>query len=280
MRDGANSSGRLGWNQASAWRTPCTSPSRSLATSCDHAPAVRTSRSASTSRRSVRTRIASPVSSHPSTRSRAESTPPRASAPETWATMHRSGTTKPPSGWKTTSRSGGSRYAGNLAATSRPLNTSCGRSCSAHERRTPSAIASPPSTMPVTWRSCSPASASRSRQSSYARRRQRHVVRMLEVGEPDDAGEPVRRALVVEHVEALEPEHALPAAGEVVERRAPHSADTDDDDVVALCGRRHSDDQGQTLGRSSTPCDSSLTVGAGQCTPPPRPHPRDPVAAG
>ena len=35
-------------------------------------------------------------------------------------------------------------------------------------------------------------------------------------------------------VEALEPEDALPAAGEVVERRAPHAADSDDDDVVAL----------------------------------------------
>ena len=59
---------------------------------------------------------------------------------------------------------------------------------------------------------------------------------MLEVGEPDDAGEPVRRALVVEHVEALEPEHALPAPGEVVERRASHPPDSDDDGVEALCG--------------------------------------------
>ena len=35
-------------------------------------------------------------------------------------------------------------------------------------------------------------------------------------------------------VEALEPEHALAAAGEVVERRAAHPADPDDDDVVSL----------------------------------------------
>ena len=36
------------------------------------------------------------------------------------------------------------------------------------------------------------------------------------------------------HVEALEPEHALAAPGEVVERCAPHAADADDDRVVAL----------------------------------------------
>ena len=38
----------------------------------------------------------------------------------------------------------------------------------------------------------------------------------------------------MEEVEALEPEHALAAAREVIERRAPHPADSDDDDVVAL----------------------------------------------
>ena len=65
---------------------------------------------------------------------------------------------------------------------------------------------------------------------------QRHVVGMLEVREADDPREPVRRAVLVQEVEALEPEHALPAAGEVVERRAPHPADSDDDDVVALHG--------------------------------------------
>ena len=38
----------------------------------------------------------------------------------------------------------------------------------------------------------------------------------------------------MEQVETLDPEDALAAAGEVVERSAPHSADSDDDDVVAL----------------------------------------------
>ena len=63
---------------------------------------------------------------------------------------------------------------------------------------------------------------------------QGHVVRVLEVREADDPREAVGRALVVEDVEALEPEHALSAAGEVVERRASHPADSDDDDVVPL----------------------------------------------
>ena len=63
---------------------------------------------------------------------------------------------------------------------------------------------------------------------------ERHVVGVLEVREADDPRQPVRGALLVEEVEALEPEHALAAAGEVVERSAPHTADPDDDDVVPL----------------------------------------------
>ncbi len=63
---------------------------------------------------------------------------------------------------------------------------------------------------------------------------QRHVVGMLEVREADDPRQPVRRAVLVQEVEPLEPEHALPPAGEVVERRAPHPTDSDDHDVVAL----------------------------------------------
>jgi hypothetical protein len=49
----------------------------------------------------------------------------------------------------------------------------------------------------------------------------------------------------VRDVEALEAEHALAAASEVVQRGAPHPADSDDDDVVALghgsilCSVRH-----------------------------------------
>ena len=63
---------------------------------------------------------------------------------------------------------------------------------------------------------------------------ERHVVGVLEVREPDDACQSVRRAVLVEQVETLETEHVLAAASEVVERRAPHSADSDDDDVVPL----------------------------------------------
>ena len=64
--------------------------------------------------------------------------------------------------------------------------------------------------------------------------KQRHVGGVLEVAEPDDAGDPVRGAELVRNVEALQAEHALPAAGEVVERRAAHSADPHHDDVVSL----------------------------------------------
>ena len=38
----------------------------------------------------------------------------------------------------------------------------------------------------------------------------------------------------MEDVEALQPEHALPPSSEVVERRASHPADPDDDDVEPL----------------------------------------------
>ncbi len=66
---------------------------------------------------------------------------------------------------------------------------------------------------------------------------QRDVVRMLEVRESDDPRQTVRRALLVQEVEPLEPEHALAAPREVVQRRASHPADSDDDDVVPLHGR-------------------------------------------
>ena len=63
---------------------------------------------------------------------------------------------------------------------------------------------------------------------------ERHVVGMLEVREADDPGEPVRGAALVKQVEALESEDAPAATREVVERCAPHPADSDDDDVVSL----------------------------------------------
>ena len=57
---------------------------------------------------------------------------------------------------------------------------------------------------------------------------------MLEVGEPDDARDPVRGAELVGDLETLDAEHALAATGQVIQRRAPHAADADDDHVVAL----------------------------------------------
>ena len=74
---------------------------------------------------------------------------------------------------------------------------------------------------------------------------QRDVVGMLEVGEPDDPGEPVRGALLVRHVETLEPEDALAAPGKVIQRRAAHASDPDDDNVVALAHRRTDPTAGQ-----------------------------------
>ena len=63
---------------------------------------------------------------------------------------------------------------------------------------------------------------------------QRDVGRMFPVGEPDDAGEPVRGAELVDQIEALESEHPEAPAREVIQRGAPHAAEAEDDDVV--CG--------------------------------------------
>ena len=61
---------------------------------------------------------------------------------------------------------------------------------------------------------------------------QRHVRGMLPVGEPDDAREAVRGAVLVQEIEALETEHPTPAPGEMEERGAPHPAETYHDHVV------------------------------------------------
>ena len=55
---------------------------------------------------------------------------------------------------------------------------------------------------------------------------ERHVRGMLPVGEPDDAGEPVGRAVLVHEVEALESEHPQAPAGEMEQRRAAHPPET------------------------------------------------------
>ena len=98
----------------------------------------------------------------------------------------------------------------------------------------PRRSSAPPSTAPVTCSSCSPASALELAPELIGAPDEGHVRRVLEVGEPDDPRDPVRGAELVRDVEPLDTEHALPAAREVIQRRAPHPADSDDDDVVAL----------------------------------------------
>ena len=63
---------------------------------------------------------------------------------------------------------------------------------------------------------------------------ERDVGRVLVVGEPDDAGQAVRRAELVQQVVLLQAEHAPPAARQVVRRGGPHSAQADDDRVVSV----------------------------------------------
>ena len=63
---------------------------------------------------------------------------------------------------------------------------------------------------------------------------ERDVGRVLEVRETDDPRDSVRRPEVVRHLEALDAEHALAPPGQVVERGAPHSSDSDHDRVVPL----------------------------------------------
>ena len=62
----------------------------------------------------------------------------------------------------------------------------------------------------------------------------RHVMRALEIGEPDDPGQAVRRAHRVADVEALQPEHLQAALGKVPAGGGPHGADTGNDDVIAV----------------------------------------------
>ena len=96
-------------------------PGGSRATSCDQAPAVSTSRSASTTPRSVRTRTPFSPSSHSSTRSRVRR-PRRARARRRRARRcsARGAGSRRPAGRRPAS-SGGSRYAGNRRATSAPV---------------------------------------------------------------------------------------------------------------------------------------------------------------
>ena len=60
---------------------------------------------------------------------------------------------------------------------------------------------------------------------------QRHVGGVLEVAEPDDAGQAVRRPAVVARNVAVEPQDPHAAAGELIERSASHGAKAADDDI-------------------------------------------------
>src|SRR4051794_31360814 len=61
---------------------------------------------------------------------------------------------------------------------------------------------------------------------------QRDVAGMFSVGQPDDAGESVGGSVLVQQIEALQAQYLESPSGEMVERGAPHPAETHDDDVV------------------------------------------------
>ena len=61
---------------------------------------------------------------------------------------------------------------------------------------------------------------------------QRHVIRVLVIGQPDDAADAVGRAHRMGDVEPLQAENPLAAARQLEGGRAAHAADADDDDVI------------------------------------------------
>ena len=63
---------------------------------------------------------------------------------------------------------------------------------------------------------------------------QRHVGRVLVVGEADDAGDSVRRAHRVRDVEPLQPQRAQSAPRQVITGGGAHATDADDDGVVDI----------------------------------------------
>src|SRR5262249_23098937 len=60
---------------------------------------------------------------------------------------------------------------------------------------------------------------------------QRHVGWVLVVAKPDDAGEPVRGAVVVSGREALDPDDMTAAPCQGMKGGAPHDAKPDDSDI-------------------------------------------------
>ena len=61
---------------------------------------------------------------------------------------------------------------------------------------------------------------------------QRHVVGVLEIGFPDQAGIAAARTVLVRDAISFEPEHATTAPRELIERGRPHRTESDDDHVV------------------------------------------------
>ena len=235
IRSGANSSGRVGWSHASACRTPRTDPAGRRATSCDHAPAVRTSRSASTTRAIGAHANAAPgllPLEHTLARAELGAAAQRACDVRDDAAL---GDDEAPVG-----------LVDDLELGREPVRGKAPSDLGADEHLVLEVVvgAGPQDALRDLL---APLDDPGDREQPLARfllelvpelvgaADERHVVGVLEVGEPDDARVPVRGPVLVEHVEALDAQDALPAAREVVERRASHPADSDDDGVVALC---------------------------------------------
>ena len=100
------------------------------------------------------------------------------------------------------------------------------------------AFGGPASTLPVMCSSCSSGQTLELAPQLVGPPQQRHVGGMLPVGEPDDSGESVGGAVLVDQVEALQPEHSEAPAGEVVQRRTPHPSQTQHDHVVGQSSSR------------------------------------------
>jgi hypothetical protein len=63
---------------------------------------------------------------------------------------------------------------------------------------------------------------------------QRHIGRMLEIGEADDPVQPMRRPHPMPDIKPLDPEHPQPPPRQLPAGSRAHAAEADDDDVVGL----------------------------------------------
>ena len=149
--------------------------------------------------------------------------------------MQRSGSTKPPSGWKTTGRSGGKTVRGEAPADLAPVDRLVREVVLA--ARPERAVVDPIAGLDDARHVQEPLARLRLELAPELVRpaHERDVRDVLEVREADDPRQAVLRGpVLVRDVEALEPQHALAPAREVVERGAAHTSDPDDDDVVPL----------------------------------------------